>query len=217
MENIIKILKIEQLTHDTKKFIVEKPKDYDFVSGQHTTLSINKSELEKQKKPFTIASSEDNPNLEFIIKIYSEREGITKKLDKLKVGDELVIEDPRGKIKYKGEGTFIAAGTGIAPFISIVKKLGKNKNNILIYSNKTKEDIILEDELRSLFEEVIFTLTREKREGYENGRINKEFLKEKIKDFNQNFYLCGSAKFAIELKKDLIELGVESEDIISEF
>src|SRR3989344_2734262 len=208
MEYIVKILDIEDISENIKKIKTEKPKNYNFISGQHTLISINKIELKGKKRPFSFSSSDKNDFLEFIIKIYNERNGITKEFNKLKVKDELIIGEPKGKISYRGKGIFIAAGTGIAPFISIIKSLNETeqKNNLLIYSNGTKNQIILEKELKKLFNNnAIFILSREKKIGYGFGHINKEFLKNtlkginKIKDFTQIFYLCGPFKLVFEL------------------
>ena len=219
MEYIVKILDIEDISENIKKIKTEKPKNYAFISGQHTLISINKIKLKDKKRPFSFSSSDKNDFLEFIIKIYNERNGITKEFGKLKVKDELIIGEPKGKISYKGKGTFIAAGTGITPFISIIKSLNETeqKNNLLIYSNGTKNQIILEKELRKLFNNnAIFILSREKKIGYEYGHIDKDFLKTNIKNFSQNFYLCGPFKLVFELKKILMGLGAEQENIISE-
>ena len=218
MEYIVKILKIESLTPNIKRFKIEKPKNYNFISGQHTLVSVNKFELKDKKRPFSFSSSEKEDFLEFIIKIYEDGK-FTQQLNNLKQSDELIIGEPKGKISYKGNGTFIAAGTGIAPFISIIKSLNETeqKNNLLIYSNGTKNQIILEKELRKLFNNnAIFILSREKKIGYEYGHIDKDFLKTNIKNFSQNFYLCGPFKLVFELKKILMGLGAEQENIISE-
>src|SRR3989344_6881156 len=110
MEHKLKILEIEFVTHDVKRFIVEKPKGFSFIPGQYTMIEMNGFE---KKKPFTITSLNEDLVLEFMIKIYEERDGFTKKLDSLKPGDEITIEDASGKLNYKGHGLFIAAGTGI--------------------------------------------------------------------------------------------------------
>ena len=169
MEHLIKILKIESLSENIKRFTLEKPKNYNFISGQHTLISINKINLKDKKRPFSFSSPEKENFLEFIIKIYDERNGITKEFDKLKIGDGLIISEPKGKISYKGRGIFIAAGTGINPFISIIKFLDEKnrKNNLLIYLNRIQKDIILENELKKLFGKTIFILSREKKAGYE--------------------------------------------------
>ncbi|MEO8414269.1 MAG: hypothetical protein ABI472_11450 [Ginsengibacter sp.] len=41
IENIVKILGIQQVTHDVKSVRLEKPKDYSFTPGQATDVSIN--------------------------------------------------------------------------------------------------------------------------------------------------------------------------------
>jgi ferredoxin-NADP reductase len=41
MEHIVKILSINQVTHDTKSFIVEKPNNYVFLPGQATEVAIS--------------------------------------------------------------------------------------------------------------------------------------------------------------------------------
>jgi ferredoxin-NADP reductase len=79
-------------------------------------------------------------HLEFTIKIYSDHDGVTNQLGQLKVGDELLLHDVWGAIQYKGEGTFIAGGAGVTPFIAIFRQLQKDKklgNNKLIFSNRT--------------------------------------------------------------------------------
>ena len=122
-------------------------------------------------------------------------------------------------MSYQGNGTFIAAGTGINPFFSIIKSLDEKerKNNFLIYSNTTNNQNILKKELKEIFKNnLILTLTQEKVKGYENKRIDKDFLKNNIKNFNQKFYICGPFKMVRELKQALIELGAKEEDVISE-
>ena len=223
MEEIVKILKIEQVTHDVKKFAVEKPKGYEFVPGQATNISINKDEWEHEKRPFTFASLNEDKNLEFIIKIYPEKKGVTLEMDSLEAGDELIIGEPWGTINYKDEGVFIGAGAGVTPFIAILrelKKKGKFGNNFLIVSNKTSKDIILEDELKKMFKEqpenLILTLTRENKKGYLSGRIDKKFLQKIINRCPKNFYICGPQSFVEDIKEIVTELGCRAESFVIE-
>ena len=223
-ENIVKILKIEQVTHDVKRFVVEKPKGYSFVPGQATDVSINEEGWKKEKRPFTFTSLNSEINLEFTIKGYPEHDGVTKKLHTLKEGDELIIEEPWGAIKYHGRGIFIAGGAGITPFIAILRQLKIDEEingNKLIFSNKTSKDIILKEEFEdSIFENskenLIFTLTKEKNPRYSDKKINKEFLKEKISDFKQNFYVCGPPSFVKDISNSLRELGANPDGIVFE-
>ena len=65
-------------------------------------------------------------------------------------------------------------------------------------------------------ENLILTLTKEKKQGYENSLIDKEFLKKYIKDFNQFFYICGPVQFIEDITKFLKELGVKEDILVIE-
>lgn len=219
-EHIVKILKTEKVTHDVKRFQVQKPEGYSFTPGQATEASINTPELKDEKRPFTFTSLNDEAELEFTIKIYKERDSVTKALDELKVGDEIIIHDVWGAIHYKGPGVFIAGGAGVTPFIAIFRQLYKNNKivgNRLIFSNKTEKDIILKDEFEKMLGSNFYnTLTREKSDKYDNRRIDESFLKEQVKDFNQNFYVCGPDKFVQDIQTILSKLGASPESVVFE-
>ena len=221
MEAKTTLLVKEFVTHDVRRFILEKPKDYEFNPGQATMLSIDKDEWEDEKRPFTFTSLNDDQILEFTIKCYPDHNGVTKEIHQLEPGDKLTLRDPFGTINYEGSGVFIAGGAGITPFIAIFRELrekGDLKGNKLIFSNKKQKDIILEKEFKDMLdsEDLILTLTRENKEGYLNKRIDKKFLEDHIDNFDQNFYICGPSEMVADLKKDLKELGAEVEGIIFE-
>ena len=73
-EHIVKILKIENVTHDVRRFTVSKPDEYGFIPGQATEVSINTKLLKNEKRPFTFTSLNDWPTLEFTIKIYTDHQ-----------------------------------------------------------------------------------------------------------------------------------------------
>jgi hypothetical protein len=216
----VKIRDIRDVTHDVKEFIVERPKGYAFVSGQHTLLSYPRDGIENVRRAFSFASAADEDYLSFIIKIYPERDGVTARLDAASVGDEVVITDAFGKLQYKGPGLFITAGSGITPFYSILsmlKKQGKLAGHGLLFSNRTARDIILRKELEEMLgNRCIFTLTREEKAAYEHGHIDLGFVKRFMQPDDQYFYICGPPKMVIDLKKELPVLGISAERIITE-
>lgn len=141
-------------------------------------------------------------------------------MGKLKPSDELIIHDVWGAIKYKGEGVFIAGGSGVTPFISIFwqlyfeNKIAKNK---LIFTNKTKRDIILKEEFNEMLgKSFINILTDENKDGYENSRIDMAFLKENITDFTQKFYICGLPEFVVDISEALKSLGAKTDAVVFE-
>ena len=212
-EYIVKIRSIEPVTHNVKHFKVEKPPHYQFIPGQATEVAINKDEWRNERRPFTFTSLNEWDHLEFTIKIYPDHKGVTDQLGQLKAGDELLLHDIWGAIQYKGEGTFIAGGAGVTPFIAIFRqlqkenKLGKNK---LIFSNKTRKDIILKDEFTAMLgDNFINTLTQEEQPGYDHHKIDDEYLNEKISDLDQQFYICGPDEMVKSIQTVLQTLGAK--------
>jgi len=217
---IVKIKAINKVTHDTLKIVTEKPEQYVFIPGQATEVSINKKEWQNEKRPFTFTCLPGNDYLEFTIKTYPDHKGVTNELLQLNKNDELILHDVFGAIAYKGEGVFIAGGAGVTPFISIFRFLqSKNEvgNNKLIFANKAKADIILEQEFKSLLgKNFINILSDEELDGYAHGYINEEFLKANITDLKNKFYLCGPEPMMEAVEKQLSNLGVEAKSIIKE-
>lgn len=219
-QHIVKIKSIGKVTHDVLQIVTEKPSGFTFTSGQATELSINKNDWEHEKRPFTFTSLPDSNYIQFTIKTYPSRKGVTNQLLQLKKEDELILHGVFGAIAYKGEGVFIAGGAGVTPFISIFRYLqSKNEvaNNKLIFANKTKADIILEEEFKSLLgENFINVLSDEKIDGYANGYITEDLLKANIGDLNQNFYVCGPPPMMDAIEKMLSNLHIDKKLIIKE-
>jgi ferredoxin-NADP reductase len=219
-QHIVKIQSVDKLTHDVLKIVTEKPKNYPFVPGEATEISINKNGWKDQKSPYTFTSLPEDNYLEFIIKIYPSHKSMTNELSYLKINDELILHDIFGAISYKGEGVFIAGGVGLTQFISIFRDLeSKNEigNNKLIFANKTKNDIILEKELKALLgANFINILSDEKVEGYANGQITKDFIQANSVGINKLFYLCGPPSMKEAIEKQLADLKSDEKSIITE-
>src|SRR6187551_1755774 len=103
-EHIVKIKSVRNVTHDVLRFLVDRPAGYTFVPGQATEVAINKKEWLQERRPFTFTSLPGDDHLEFTIKTYPTRNGVTNALRQLKQNDELVLHDVWGAISYKGEG-----------------------------------------------------------------------------------------------------------------
>jgi ferredoxin-NADP reductase len=211
-EHIVKIRSVRNVTHDVLRFTIDKPAGYGFVPGQATEVAINKKEWLQERRPFTFTSLPGDDHLEFTIKTYPSRNGVTNALRQLKPDDELILHDVWGAISYKGEGIFIAGGAGVTPFIAIIRDLDSRKqigSNVLIFANKTRADIIDEGNFRKILGGAFINiLSDEKVNGYAHGMINEEFLKGNIKNFKQQFYVCGPPPMMDAVLGQLKKLGV---------
>jgi len=211
-EHIVKIRSVKNVTHDVLRFTLDKPIGYNFVPGQATEVAINKDEWKEERRPFTFTCLPEDSHLEFTIKTYPSHNGVTNALRQLKPGDELLLHDVWGAISYKGEGVFIAGGAGVTPFIAIFRDLNSKKqigSNVLIFANKTKADIVDESDFRKMLGGAFINiLADEKIEGYAHGMINEEFLKKNVKNFKQQFYVCGPPPMMDAVLGQLNKLGV---------
>ncbi|MGD8572379.1 MAG: FAD-binding oxidoreductase [Gammaproteobacteria bacterium] len=220
MEHTATILMTEFVTHDVKRYIVNKPEGFNYKPGQGVELAVNRPKWKKESRPFTPTSLPDDKVLEFTIKSYPDHEGVTALLSDLKAGDELLLSEPFGTITYNGPGTFIAGGAGVTPFIAILRYLAradKLKNHSLMFSNKTPADIICEKEFRHyLGDRCILTCTRDAPADYANRRIDKSFIEEYTQSFDQRFYVCGPPKFVDNVKENLSTLGANPDALVFE-
>jgi len=216
-KHIVKILQTVFVTHNVKRFTLEKPKGYSFISGQATDVSINKPGLEDDVHPFTFTCLNTDDHLEFTIKIYK---GMTKKLAGLKPGDELILHEVFGAINYQGPGLFIAGGAGITPFISILRQLKKDNKqagNILLFANRTGQDVILKDELDEMLgQNHIDVISDPISPGAHGSHIDKDMIKKYLTDLTEYAYVCGPDEFVADMKKDLLELGLKEDQVVIE-
>jgi ferredoxin-NADP reductase len=214
------LLMSEFVTHNVKRFIISRPDGFYYEPGQGVELKINREAWFKEGRPFTPTSLRDDRVLEFTIKIYSDHNGVTHELSTLTPGAELLISEPFGTISYQGPGVFLAGGAGITPFMAILREQARRNNldkHMLIFSNKTSEDIICEKELRHyLAERCIFITTAGQEPGLEHRHIDKDFLAATIDDFSQNFYVCGPPGFLKAVNGALQELGASPQNLVFE-
>jgi ferredoxin-NADP reductase len=217
---VLKVLETGYIAHDVKRFVLEKPPGYTFIPGQSVNVSINLPEWKNELRPFTFTNLPDDNYLEFMIKIYPNHNGVTQKLDSINQGDELILHDIFGAIQYKENGVFISAGSGITPFLSIFRYLYKKKRlsgNVLIYSNKTSDDVIMGESLYGMLKDNFIPIfTRENVVGFIEKRIDRDFLIDHVKNFKQHFYICGPDSFVSDLNKILLSLGASIDHITFE-
>lgn len=218
--HILKVKEVTHVTHNVLRIVTEKPPQYSFKPGQATEVSINKPGWEDKKRPFTFTSLPTDDYLEFTIKAYSSHDGMTNELLQLKKGDELNVGGVFVAINYHGKGVFIAGGAGVTPFISILRDLQSQKKiagNTLIFANNKAEDIINKDEFeRLLGDKFINILSQEENSKYANGLITEEFLKCKVADLDQYFYLCAPRPMIKAVEGYLINLNVDPSHIVKE-
>ena len=112
-------------------------------------------------KPYTPIDV-TNDHLDLLVKGYKTGK-VSSSLFESKEGDKVVLKGPRDKLNLRVLDSVqrilaFAGGTGIAPIYQVLKYIkSKYKDNMkvqLFYANKTREDILLKDELDKLLLEM---------------------------------------------------------------
>ena len=178
------------------------------------------------RRPFTIASSPLDENL-----MVTTKKGITsykKKFFDLRRGETIDIFGPLGTFVLNEEDSrpkfFLAGGIGIIPYYSMLTYAYRKRltNEIcLLASFSTKSEAIFYDELTNIAKElpntkVVYTLTKEQAEGFENGRINEGMI-EKYSDVSKSvFYIVAPTAMVEAMEQLVVGMGIEEERIKSE-
>lgn len=220
MTHRLKIAAITPLARNVFQYDLEKPEGLVFEPGQAVDVSIGKEGWEDEKRPFTFTSLPCDDRLQFMIKSYPDHGGVTEQLARLIVGDMLIIDEPFGTIAHRGEGTFIAGGAGVTPFIAILRDLerqGRLAGHRLLLANRTERDIFPQAELDAMAGlDVTHILSEEQGTQHETGRIDRAFLERSIDDLSQKFYVCGPPQMVEDVNDALKQLGAEPDGLVFE-
>ncbi len=222
-----KILDVKSLTKDTKEISLEIPKDFSFNPGQYILLELP-IEGKIQKRAYSIASNPSNRNnIDLCVKKVSQK-GFVSELFKLKNNSKINFIGPAGKFFIndfpKQDLVFIAVGTGIAPFKSMIEYLLNNefKNKItLIHGYRHEKGILYEKELSTLEKEHTnfkqnIILSQPKTKNYKKGYV-QDFIRSLSKNPEKNkFYICGMRNMIDEVSKELSKMKVKPQNILFE-
>ncbi|MBL0145483.1 MAG: FAD-dependent oxidoreductase [Chitinophagaceae bacterium] len=156
------VVKIKQLTYNTRSFFIEVPEleKFSFKPGQFVTLDLPIHEkANKRWRSYSIANCPNDTNIfELCIEQFDEGLGSTYLFNKVTVGSQLTLRGPAGVFTLpdtvENDLFLICTGTGIAPFRSMVQNLAnktiQHKNVYLIFGCQKPSDLLYADELIEL-------------------------------------------------------------------
>lgn len=207
------ISKVVEQSPDAKTYTLESIDGSSlgyFRAGQYLsiTLEINGSKL---TRPYSINSSPREAlqgRYELTIKATPQGFASQYILENWKVGTELTASGAQGDFYFDGlrDGSKVialAGGSGITPFLSMARAISKGEENfelIILYGNRYEKDILFRQELDQLTESCpnvscLHILSDEKKDGFLNGFITADLIKEQMKDNTESLFLCGSQGF----------------------
>ena len=207
----VTILSNTEISHNV--FILSFKRDFTFRAGQVLGLAVAPND---DARLYSIASGENDENIDIL---YNIKPGgkLTPNLAILKPGDTLWISPPFGTYEGSTEPAYwIAAGTGIAPFISMYRS-GMGDNKILLHGGRTLDSFYFSESLLKDFgTRYIRSCSQQQAEGIYPGRVTQYLEEAENLPLDQKYYLCGSAEMVVECREILLSKGIPFNNIVAE-
>jgi ferredoxin--NADP+ reductase len=206
------ILQVRLLTESTFVLRMERG-DIQFKSGQHIVVG---PEGELDQREYSIYSGENDDYLEILVREVPDGK-VSLQLKQCKPGQLLQVNGPFGSFclekfdMYSRKHVFVASGTGISPFHSIVRSYPGI--DYLLFHGVRYNDEAYE---RADYDPTRYILcTSKESRGGKNGRVTG-FLKDFPVSREMLFYLCGNNNMIYDVHNLLTGKGIPGENIFSE-
>jgi ferredoxin--NADP+ reductase len=207
------VIEVEHYTDKLFRIQTERPRSYRFTAGEFVMIGLE----DAPNRAYSITSGPYDDYIEFY-SINVEDGPLTSKLQHVKVGDTIKVgEKPTGtlilaNLTLGGDLIMMASGTGIAPFISLLREpetYDLFENITVTWTTRLHaEQDCYRDFLNEMPIEYISTVTQEPAELH--GRIQKFMADGTITIDNpaeQRIMICGSISFNNDLKEHFNSLG----------
>ena len=196
-----------------------------YFSGQYLTLWKDNTVA----RSYSIASTPDEPYLEFHLRHYPEGQFSHWAYTDLKVGDQIQIQGPMGNCFYtrpenETDLLLCASGTGFAPLYGILREALQQKHRgkiQLLFAGRNYEDLYYLEELQQLAEAYdsfsYQLITLEEGVGQAVQADIYEYVKNEFSNLKGNrIYICGAESFVKKLKKQCFLAGANMQDIFTD-
>ncbi len=194
-------------------FLFGFERDFDFRAGQVIGIALQE---EGPRRLYSICSGPQDPEIRILYNVIEEGY-LTPRLSDLEAGDTIWITEPRGEFTGTHDpAVWIATGTGIAPFYSMLRS-GLADQKVLIHGNRYLEQFHFYDEFSSVLgNNYIRCCSAEEDDQVFHGRVTGYLGLEPSLNPRLKYYICGSAEMVVDTRDLLIEKGIPFDHIISE-
>ena len=207
------------------RFQLPPGKTMEFKAGQFVQIFVPQKDGKPRRTSYSVASPPQITNCFELCVTKVEGGRSSTYLHTLKKGDKVTVMGPLGRFTLpptpSRDIVFIATGSGIAPFRSMIGNLFSqnfDKTIYLLFGNRYDDDIIYKDEWDKWASEkpnfkLFLTLSRP-----EKWKGPKGYVGDKIEEFvpspkDKDFYICGLSNMINAVVDKLKSLGVPESQI----
>lgn len=195
-----------------KVFLLGVERRFDFLPGQTVKLGLGDGE---PPRIYSICSGNRDAELKILYNI-KEDGSLTPHLAQLRPGDAIDVSEPGGTfIGTSDPALWIATGTGIAPFYSMLCS-GMGANKTLVHGARFESQFYFSNHWKnSLGANYHRFCSGEEVEGTHRGRV-QQYLDGVEFSNPWKVYICGQAQMCVDVRDRLIEKGVPFGNIVVE-
>jgi ring-1,2-phenylacetyl-CoA epoxidase subunit PaaE len=208
--------------------------EINYQAGQFLTLIFPQRGAEIRRSYSFSSTPGIDPFCSITVKRIANGEVSRLLSNHLSAGDSLISLPPAGRFLLETDPElnrqifFLAAGSGIVPVFSLLKKLLASEplsRAVLVYQNHTEASTLFYDALLALEQKSgdrltwINLLTHPGSGNLPAGRLHPEYLRELVKSLSQSgqkFFLCGPQVWMRMVLFTLKAMGYRDEDIRKE-
>lgn len=212
----ISALRIYTLTNNEEispgVHVISFLRDFDFIPGQVLKIATDNNH---PPRIYSICSGNKEKEIRILFNIKDDG-FLTPKLAAMIPGEQIMVSKPYGSFVGRREKAWwIATGTGIAPFYSMIKS-GLKRNKKLIHGVRHLTQFYFEDELEAeMNENYVRCCSRETSCNTIPGMVT-DYLNDIENLPDVKYYICGQALMVVEVRDLLIKRGIKFENIMAE-
>jgi ferredoxin--NADP+ reductase len=209
--NKVKIKSISEIAEGS--YLLSFNRDFEFIPGQVIGINIGDAQ---PARLYSISSGKDEDEIKILFTIKDDGY-LTPKLAISSPGDLIEISPPFGNFICNEQDAFwIASGTGIAPFASMIFS-GLAKGNKLIHGSRLLTQLYFQKEIVPLLKErYIRCCSSETGADIFSGRLTEYLRGLEVLPTDKKYYLCGSSEMVVDTRDILISKEIPYENIIAE-
>jgi benzoate/toluate 1,2-dioxygenase reductase subunit len=221
-----KIAKVDKLSDSTIGFSIElnDPASLTFLPGQYVNVQIPGTDL---TRAYSFSSGPDNQLASFVVRNVPNGKMSQYLTEVAKPGEAISFAGPNGSFylrEIKRPVLFLAGGTGIAPFLSMLESLaasGSDHPIKMVFGVTNDIDLVALDQVNEMqaklpgFEYRTVVASAESnhdRKGYVTEHIENEWLNQGDVDV----YLCGPVAMVDAVRNWLSGVGVTPANFLFE-
>ena len=218
------LTEVDRGSPTTAKFSLRLNETMNFLPGQYVNIRVPGT---TQTRAYSFSSAPGEKDVSFLIRDVPDglMSGFIR--NQAEVGGKMSFDGPYGSFYLRPQirpMLMLAGGTGLAPFLSMLRWIRENPNDqpiLLAYGVNTMDDLVELDELEALKQKIAnfeyFTVVVDKDSGHPmTGYVTDHLSAEALNGGECDVYVCGPPPMVEGVRRWMAGVGVTPRNFLFE-